>query len=242
MPDSAKTKAYKFVYFDLDDTLLNHRKAEKLALGEIWNEFSLNKLVTLEQLQETYHQINVVLWEKYGREEIDRDELQRTRFEHTLFRINSTEDWKTVGDRYMEHYQEHWTWVHGAKNAFNRIKEKFPVGILTNGFAETQHIKLEKFDLKKSDIITLISEEVGVMKPQPGIFEAATKEAGCLPEEILYVGDSFSSDVFGGSSFGWDVAWFTTETDQEKRKLATLCFDSFDELLAYLGTDLKKKV
>lgn len=237
MPVSLPKKVYKFIYFDLDDTLLNHRKAEKLALGEIWHEFSLNKLVTLEQLQEIYHHINVILWEMYGREEIDRDELQRTRFERTLFRINSTEDWKTVGDRYMEYYQEHWTWVHGAKNAFFRIKEHFPVGILTNGFAETQHIKLDKFGFDDLDIVTLISEEVGVMKPQPGIFETATQKTGFQPEEILYVGDSFTSDVLGGSSFGWDVAWFTTESDEEKRKSATFCFDSFDKLLIFLDLE-----
>lgn len=230
--------AYSFIYFDLDDTLLNHRKAEKLALSEIWNEFALNKIVTLEQLQETYHHINVFLWEMYGRNEISRDELQRTRFERTLFRINSTEDWKTVGDRYMEHYQEHWSWIHGAKEAFNLIRDHYPVGILTNGFAETQRLKLKQFGFDIPEIITLISEDVGVMKPQLGIFEAATELTGCKPEEILYVGDSYTSDVFGSTSFGWDVAWFTQETDQEKRDLATFCFDDYTSLVKFLGIEV----
>jgi putative hydrolase of the HAD superfamily len=197
--------SYKFIYFDLDDTLLNHRKAEKLALSEIWLEFELNQLVTVEQLQETYHHINVFLWEMYGRAEITREELQKTRFERTLFRIGSTLSWREIGDRYMQQYQEHWSWIQGAKSAFDRIKSTFPVGILTNGFAETQRIKLHKFDLDRQDIITIISEEVGIMKPQPGIFEAATKASGVSASEILYVGDSYSSDVLGGAGFGWDV-------------------------------------
>lgn len=225
---------YKFIYFDLDDTLLNHRKAEKLALSEIWHEFELNQLVTLEQLQETYHHINVFLWEMYGRGEISRDELQKTRFERTLFRIGSTHSWREIGDRYMQHYQEHWSWIPGAKSAFNFIRNHFPVGILTNGFAETQRKKLHKFGLDAQDIIAIISEEVGIMKPQPGIFEAATKAAGVQASEILYVGDSYSSDVLGGTGFGWDVAWFTTETNPEKLKLARFVFQHFDELISFL--------
>ena len=225
---------YSFVFFDIDDTLLNHRKAEKLALKDIWNEFSLNKLVTIEQLQETYHHINVYLWEMYGRGEIGREELQKTRFDRTLFRIGSTEDWKTVGDRYMECYQLHWSWVKGAKEAFDKIKASFRVGILTNGFADTQRVKIKQFGFDTPDIVALVSEEVGIMKPQPGIFEAATKAAGVPVEQILYVGDSHSSDLIGGTSYGWDVAWFTEETDPSKRKLATLCFTDFKELLKFL--------
>ena len=99
---------YRFIYFDLDDTLLNHRKAEKLALEQIWKEFDLQALATVEQLQDVYHHINVFLWEMYGRGEIDRDTLQRTRFERTLFRLNSDLNWKTVGDRYMQFYQQFW--------------------------------------------------------------------------------------------------------------------------------------
>ena len=52
--------------------------------------------------------------------------------------------------------------------------------------------------------------------------------------EILYVGDSYSSDVLGGTSFGWDVAWYTKETDEKKRAVATFCFDDFPQLLEFI--------
>jgi YjjG family noncanonical pyrimidine nucleotidase len=225
---------YRFIYFDLDDTLLNHRKAEKLALEQIWKEFDLKALATVEQLQDVYHHINVFLWEMYGRGEIDRDTLQRTRFERTLFRLNSDLNWKTVGDRYMQFYQQFWEWLPGAEEAFQEILNTYPVGILTNGFAETQRVKLDKFGLNSHQIITLISEDVGVMKPQPGIFDAATRISGVKANEILYVGDSYSSDVLGGTSFGWDVAWYTKETDEKKRAVATFCFDDFPQLLEFI--------
>jgi len=143
-------------------------------------------------------------------------------------------NWKTVGDRYMQFYQQFWEWLPGAEEAFQEILNTYPVGILTNGFAETQRVKLDKFGLNSHQIITLISEDVGVMKPQPGIFDAATRISGVKANEILYVGDSYSSDVLGGTSFGWDVAWYTKETDEKKRAVATFCFDDFPQLLEFI--------
>ena len=134
----------------------------------------------------------------------------------------------------MQFYQQFWEWIPGALETFQEIMNMYPVGILTNGFAETQRVKLDTFGFNSHKIITLISEDVGVMKPQPGIFDAATRISGVKTDEILYVGDSYSSDVLGGTSFGWDVAWFTQETDEKKREVATFCFDDFKQLLEYI--------
>lgn len=226
---------YKFIFFDLDDTLLDHKKAEKLGLEQIWNEFRLNRFSDLDSFQQTYHHINVILWEMYGRGEIDRLTLQKTRFERTLYRIGSDLDPIIVGNLYMKFYQQFWTWINDAKLAFDLIKKQYRVGILTNGFADTQRLKLKQFGLATPDILTLISEEIGIMKPQPGIFQRATELSGVSKENILYVGDSYSSDLLGGTSFGWDVAWFSNETDPEKTKLAKLTFQHFNQLLSFLG-------
>lgn len=222
---------YSFIYFDLDDTLLDHKHAERNALFDTWSHFNLEHKCTVDQLQHTYHQINVYLWELYGKAELTKELLQQYRFERTLFRLNIELNWKIVSDYYISRYAEHWKWIDGAKEAFYSIKKKYPVGILTNGFAEVQHHKLEKFALMDESIITVISEEIGIMKPQPGIFEKATELAGEPKEQILYVGDSFTSDVVGGSNYGWDVAWFTNE---DKESNAKLVFNDWTHLLEFV--------
>jgi putative hydrolase of the HAD superfamily len=68
------------------------------------------------------------------------------------------------------------------------------------------------------------------MKPHPAVFEEATKRAGVPASEILYVGDSYTSDVIGGTEFGWDVVWLTDSDDKEKRALATHTINHLDEL------------
>jgi FMN phosphatase YigB (HAD superfamily) len=72
------------------------------------------------------------------------------------------------------------------------------------------------------------------MKPHPHVFEHATKLTGYQPEEILYIGDSFTSDVTGGTDFGWKVAWFTDNGEAEKHRKADLIFNDFKNLTKVL--------
>lgn len=227
----------KFIYFDLDDTLLDHRGAEKAALHDLYDEFDLFQSTSPETLIETYHHINTGLWDKYGKGYIDRDTLQRRRFERTLEKLRlDRSKYEEVGSFYMRAYRNHWTWMAGAHEAFKRISSSYETGILTNGFAETQKAKIEQFSL--ADIVQhlVISEETGYLKPQPEIFEHATSLTQNKPEEILYIGDSYTSDVIGGSAYGWKVAWFTNSDDiaEERKRDAHFVFNDFEDLTTLL--------
>ncbi|MFN1834501.1 YjjG family noncanonical pyrimidine nucleotidase [Balneola sp. MJW-20] len=222
----------KFIYFDLDDTLLDHKKAEKAGLSDVHDHFEEIQKVSMEELLDTYHRINKGLWEEYGKGDIDRHILHRRRFEETFRELKiNTGLWEQAGKVYMNYYRNHWEWIEGAKEAYERIAEKFPVGIITNGFAETQKLKIDQFRLKETAKQIIISEELGVMKPDPQIFRHAEEKAGAGPEEILYVGDSLTSDVIGGSNAGWSVAWYTEKPVEEGTERANLTFQSFDLLL-----------
>lgn len=129
----------------------------------------------------------------------------------------------------MQRYRDHWQWVDGAYDAFHEIREKYPVGLITNGFAETQKEKIRCFELEDLSHV-IISEDYGVMKPHPLIFDVATEKAEKERAEILYVGDSWVSDIEGGRTAGWQTAWFTARVEEIKPG-ADLTFNSFDELL-----------
>ncbi len=204
----------RFVYFDLDDTLLDHRRAEKAALADCHEHFAAHlNGHHLQHIQETYHAHNVPLWRDYGQGLITKADLQERRFSNllTALEVGALAP-ESLGDYYMSRYAHHWHWIEGAEDAFGTIADQFPVGILTNGFKEQQRAKLDRFPvlLERSASI-VISEEVGAMKPDPVLFQHATEKAGVPPEEILYVGDSLHSDVEGGRNAGWQVAWFRGE-------------------------------
>jgi putative hydrolase of the HAD superfamily len=225
----------QFIYFDLDDTLLNHKKAEQNGLLDVYDHFAEMKKVSSNDLLQTYHTINSGLWLEYGEGRIDRHQLHRRRFEETFIELGIPADlYQEAGKVYMSYYRNHWEWIEGAKKAYETVAGKYPTGIITNGFAETQRLKIEQFGFKHTARHIVISEEVGVMKPQPGIFNYAAKLCRFSKDEILYVGDSYSSDVEGGKAAGWRVAWYNSKHNGET-SAADLTFTDFNELMNWLS-------
>lgn len=226
----------KFIYFDLDDTLLDHKKAEQNGLADVHQHFDVFSKISLKELIDVYHHINKGLWEEYGRGEIDRHILHRRRFEETFVELGIDASlYHEAGKVYMNYYRNHWEWIEGAKEAYDAVRSKYPTGIITNGFAETQWMKIDQFGFKETASQIVISEEVGVMKPHPKIFDHSTELVGIDRSEILYVGDSLSSDVKGGKAAGWQVAWYTNNPTPEGSNLADLVFNDFDKLLVSLS-------
>ena len=208
--------AIRFIYFDLDDTLLDHRHAEREGLADVCRQFDTHfGHLPLEKVQDTYHAQNVPLWQQYAAGDLDKNALKRLRFEQTLeaLAVEGLEA-DTLNACYLDRYAYHWTFPDDACDAFHTLADRFPVGILTNGFAEVQDAKLDRFPvLRERAKAVVISEHVGYMKPHPRLFAHAAELAGVSANAILYIGDSYTSDVQGATRAGWQMAWYTTRKD-----------------------------
>lgn len=229
----------EFVYFDLDDTLLDHRAAERKALADVRDRYlALFGTLSVDELQETYHAINAPLWRRYADGAIDKQALQQQRFGRLLEAVDASHAEPTlVGRYYMQRYASHWSFISGAREAFETVAQHVPVGVMTNGFAEVQEQKLERFPVLSEEAEAIvICEQVGALKPHPEIFEHATEKAGVEAEDVLYVGDSYQSDVEGAELAGWQVAWYVRNGSSE-RPLSdrSFAFDDWPHLLDRLG-------
>ncbi|MDQ7039650.1 MAG: HAD-IA family hydrolase [Rhodothermus sp.] len=236
---SVLSKPIRFVYFDLDDTLLDHRAAEQAALTDVKAAFpDVFAHVPLSTLHQAYHTINTELWAQYQQGAIDRPRLIHARFARLIEALNLHHITpEALNACYMARYRQHWRWIPGARKAFLTIARYLPVGILTNGFAAVQHAKLERFpELRQHTRALVISEEVGVAKPHPALFAHATRAAETEPSAILYIGDSFTSDVQGAQHAGWQAAWFVPNSPASPPE-GVFVFSSWPELLRHLGID-----
>ncbi len=210
----------QFVYFDLDDTLLDHRLAEHRALADLHadHEEHLGH-IAFADFHVAYRKHNGPLWRDYGRGQITKEELKRLRFAHTLGALGvSTLDSDAASDAYLDRYSAHWEWSAGAREAFHAVADALPVGVLTNGFKEQQRAKLAhlpEIEARCAPETVLIAEEIGAWKPTPAAFALATERSGVPPEAILYVGDSLHSDVIGGTEAGWTVAWYNGDAEHD---------------------------
>lgn len=226
-----------FVFFDLDNTLLDHNSAEAAAHQELYDSTPELQERSMDDWLNTYKSVNYQLWLSYQEGKIDRHELQQSRFRDSMKHLEISFDRSDeIGSAYMQFYRNHWEWVDGAKAALEKVSEIYPIGIVTNGFLETQQRKIEKMGLGRHTNLFIITEEIGVMKPHPRVFDVATERAGVDRKSILYVGDSYSSDIIGGRNAGWNTAWFTALVPEiEDGQTADFQFDDFDDLLKELA-------
>lgn len=75
------------------------------------------------------------------------------------------------------------------------------LGVISNSGQRLLHILADLgLDTYFDTVVT--SGEVGITKPQPGIFHMGLERAGVAPDEALYVGDQYQNDVVGARSAG----------------------------------------
>lgn len=197
-------------FFDLDDTLVDHTAAEEAAQREMYGRFAgFFGAVGFDAWLARYREVNLDLWARYGRGEIARDELSARRLADALRGLGldhgrHEEMWAF----YWDAYGRAWTLVEGAEDVLDHASRNGVVGILSNGFHETQRRKIRRFGLERWVRHVVLSEEVGAMKPARAIFDAASQAAGGEPARRVYVGDSFEADVLGAKNAGWFPIFF----------------------------------
>jgi len=91
--------------------------------------------------------------------------------------------------------------------AVRAIQRRALTGLVTNGPSAIQRAKLARLGIERLFPIVVVSEEVGVAKPDPAIFQYALRLAGVRPEEALYVGDHPVNDVAGAQRAGLTSVW-----------------------------------
>jgi putative hydrolase of the HAD superfamily len=92
-----------------------------------------------------------------------------------------------------------------------KISRRVKTAIITNGLTEVQKAKIRKTGLDKIFDTVIISEEMGVKKPDTQIFNIALERIGVRADESMFVGDHLHNDVGGSQSAGMKGIWFNPE-------------------------------
>jgi len=225
-----------FIYFDIDDTLLDHVAAQKNALRHVFGQYRCFKEIDFESFSQAYSRINTGLWKDYSLGNINRDDLQNRRFRDSILEAGAdNSESESIGRDYIMAYRNEWKWIDGAREALENLSKNYRLGFITNGFSETQKLKIESFGLSSYSDHIIISEDVGYLKPSPEIFNYAEELAGSKGEDVLYVGDNFMSDIQGGNSAGWQTAWYTSEKNDALTSQANIVFSKFEQLTKTLS-------
>ena len=154
----------KDLFFDLDHTLWDFEKNSREALAEGYDQINLNSrgVCSLEDYISEYEIANAWCWAEYRDGRMDKAELRGRRFTLALKKWGLDND-VTLGESLGSHYVETSPYkTHLVKDALEVVKEFFERGhklvMLTNGFEEVQHIKVERCGL--APFFNSVSEEL----------------------------------------------------------------------------------
>lgn len=195
---------YDWILFDADETLFHFDSFKGIQLM-----FSRKGVDFTEQDFIAYQNVNKPLWVDYQNGDITAAQLKHTRFESWAQKLNTTT--ADLNSSFLEAMADICTLLPGAKKLMESLAGKAQVGIITNGFTELQAIRLERTGMDKYIKHVVISEEVGVAKPDHGIFQHTFERIGNpCKSRVLMVGDNLHSDILGGLNFGIETCWLNS--------------------------------
>ncbi len=224
---------YKHIFFDLDHTIWDFDRNAEETLQELYIEYGLAELgvPSAEIFIAKYTENNHRLWAEYHLGKITKNVLREMRFKQTFLDLGLHPDVIPAGfeDHYVRVGPYRTNLFAGAHETLQYLQTKYKLHLISNGFQESTRIKVSGSDLGKYFENVIISEVVGVNKPDKKIFEHALNLAGAKKEESVMIGDSLEADIYGALNFGMDAIYFNpaglpkpNDVDVEIRSLKEL--------------------
>ncbi len=214
---------YQHLFFDLDHTLWDFETNSKEALVELYEAYNWESVlaVPVENFLSKYYEVNDKMWALYRLGKIKKAELRHRRFTESFGHFAAVDEQKVLRFEkdYIELAPRKTTLFPGCIEALDRLKSHFQMHIITNGFAETQHIKLRESALMPYFDQIITSDEIGVNKPEAGIFVEAMRRAGAERKGSLMIGDNLMVDILGARKVGMDQVFFNPYHEKHDQKL-----------------------
>lgn len=195
----------EFLFLDLDDTILDFQKAERLALAKTLESFGLPPTDTVLA---RYHEINREHWERLERKELTRQQVLVGRFAALFQEMGLSAEAEKVARAYEENLSQGHYFLPGAEEALKSLSKKYKLYLASNGTARVQAGRLKSAGIIPYFQEIFVSEEMGYNKPDPAYFDACfARIPGFRKDRAMMVGDSLTSDILGGIQAGIATCW-----------------------------------
>ncbi|MBQ4838138.1 pyrimidine 5'-nucleotidase [Pseudoalteromonas luteoviolacea] len=192
---------YSHIIFDADETLFHFD-----AFLGLQTMFKQHDVAFSQQDYNEYQTLNAPLWVQYQEGKIDAQTLQVTRFNTWATKLSVSPELLNLG--FLNAMAEICKPLPGAHSLLSALNPTTSLNIITNGFSALQEKRLNNTGFKHFFDHVVISEQVGVAKPDPQVFEHTLELLG-NPDKanVLMVGDTPKSDILGANRFGIDSCW-----------------------------------
>lgn len=189
------TSPPQLVLFDLDDTLCDHDGSLRVRLRSSFAAaFGGNPPENLNEIVE---------------ESIERSVFGTDHFAEILepHGVTRSEQIQAAAEVYVADRFRGLNLFPEAVDAVSVVRRQAGIGMITNGPSDIQRQKIDLLGIGPLFPFILVSEEVGIWKPDPRIFQRAMEIAEAAPEETVYIGDNPGHDVGGAKAAGITSIW-----------------------------------
>lgn len=203
---------YSWLFFDLDNTLLDFGASSKSAFMDVFKELG-HELGDFHYA--TYQEVNHQVWLELEKGVISSNELKAKRWRIFMEKMDWSYDPVEINSNYFEKLKTNPIFIKGAKELIDDLEIEYRLCLITNGLPEVQKPRLSISGLDKKFDPIVISDVIGVAKPAKAFFDYCQKVTGNpLKEEVLVIGDTLTSDIGGGKAYGYDTCWYNYHKEE----------------------------
>lgn len=212
----------KGIFFDYDGTLSNRAKSAYLKVRKDIKEI-------FKDLDEDSYELEgivqrMVTWDEFG--SINKSHMYEKL--NNAYNLNLDIDYWVESWNEVERFQ---VLQEGCLEVLEKLKDKYKLGILSNGEERTQMPKIKYTGVDKIMDVVMVTGTYGIHKPNKEIFMIGAEKMGLDPSEIAFIGDTFYNDIYGSKNAGMHPVWICSDPDRQMALKDVKRIYTFKELL-----------
>lgn len=192
------------VFFDIDDTLIDHSTAMRRATERLYHNLSLT--MDLDGFLREWRRSHREYYPRFLRGEISYEQAARGRVRGVINPNASDVEADEMFNRYLADYESEWRLFPDVMECLNALRG-YRLGVISNGRSDEQRRKLVNTGIKERFEPVVVSESCGYAKPSPEIFRIACDTAGVAPTQAVYIGDQYELDARAATDAGLRGVW-----------------------------------
>ncbi len=205
---------YRNIFIDLDDTIWDFTANSHVSLEIMYRDLDIARIYPdYDAFSSAYYAKNSELWALYHHGKIEKDFLIIERYAHLLRTIGYNDIDNRLSQRMNEYYLDtlalQTQLVPYAIELLDYLTRRgYNLYILSNGFIEVQHKKLQSAGIEDYFERMVLSDEIGINKPDRRLFDYALEVTHSQVADTLMIGDNYDADILGAMQAGWGQIYF----------------------------------
>jgi HAD superfamily hydrolase (TIGR01549 family) len=203
----------------LDDTLHDDTYAYSTAAEEVAREIATEHGIDALELKAAYIAEAEGFWHRLSPLDlkVKLAKLRAAMWQAALesVGVDDVELARRSAERYNAYRVKYFALFPGVVDLLRTLRERgIKLGIVTNGLSETHREKIALLQVGEYFDAIFLSDEVGMVKPDPLLFAHACRTLGGAPAHAAMVGDRYDRDIRGAMEAGLYTIWFNVRNEE----------------------------